>query len=58
MGQDEHYTYDLPNLLTNSDNKIEYLNGDILDNRKENLNIIEKKNLSIILLTIKSLKIK
>lgn len=43
VGQDEHYTYDLPNLLTNSDNKIEYLNGDILDNRKENLNIIEKK---------------
>ena len=43
VGTDEHYTYDLPNLLTNSDNKIEYLNGNILDNRKENLDIIEKK---------------
>lgn len=43
VGTDDHYTYDLPNLLMNSDNKIEYLNGNILDNRKENLDIIEKK---------------
>ena len=43
VGTDDHYTYDLPNLLMNSDNKVEYLNGNILDNRKENLDIIEKK---------------
>lgn len=43
VGTDDHYTYDLPNLLMNSDNKIEYLNGNILDNRKENLDIIERK---------------
>lgn len=37
------YTYDLPNLIMDTDNKIEYINGNIFDNRKSNLDVIEKK---------------
>lgn len=32
----------LPNYILDTDNKIEYINGNIYDNRKENLKIIEK----------------
>ncbi len=43
VGSTNRYTFDLPSLLMDTDNKIEYVNGNILDNRKENLMIIEKK---------------
>ena len=43
VGSTDRYTFDLPSLLMDTDNKIEYINGNILDNRKENLSIIEKK---------------
>ena len=32
----------LPNIILNTDNKVEHINGDYLDNRKENLRIIER----------------
>lgn len=34
----------LPNIILETDEKIEYINGDYLDCRKENLKIVEKKN--------------
>jgi len=34
----------LPNYILGVDNKIEYINGNIYDNRKENLRIVEKRN--------------
>ncbi|MBQ8234299.1 MAG: hypothetical protein IJZ36_01785, partial [Bacilli bacterium] len=34
----------LPNHILGVDNKIEYINGNIYDNRKENLRIVEKRN--------------
>lgn len=43
VGSTDRYTFDLPSLLMDTDNKIEYVNGNILDNRKENLMIVEKK---------------
>ena len=43
VGSTNRYTFDLPSLLMDTDNKIEYVNGNILDNRKENLMIAEKK---------------
>lgn len=43
VGSTDRYTFDLPSLLMDTDNKIEYINGNILDNRKENLMIVEKK---------------
>lgn len=43
VGSTNEYTYDLPSLIMDSDNKIEYLDGDILNNRRENLSIVEKK---------------
>lgn len=33
----------LPNLILDTKNKVEYINGDCLDNRRENLRIIEKR---------------
>lgn len=43
VGSTDRYTFDLPSLLMDTDNKIEYVNGNVLDNRKENLMIAEKK---------------
>ena len=43
VGNANQYTYDLPNLIMDTDCKIEYLNGNIFDNRKSNLDVIEKK---------------
>lgn len=43
VGSTDRYTFDLPSLLMDTDNKIEYVNGNVLDNRKENLMIVEKK---------------
>ena len=34
----------LPNLILDTDEKIEYINGNILDCRKENLKVVEKKS--------------
>lgn len=34
----------LPNLILDTENKVEYINGDILDNRKENLKEVKKRN--------------
>lgn len=34
----------LPNIILDTDEKVEYINGDYLDCRKENLKIIEKRN--------------
>lgn len=33
----------LPNIILDTENKIEYINGDILDNRKENLKEVKKR---------------
>lgn len=43
VGHANQYTYDLPNLIMDTDCKIEYLNGNMFDNRKCNLDVIEKK---------------
>lgn len=43
VGSTDRYTFDLPSLLLDTDSKIEYVNGDVLDNRKENLITVEKK---------------
>ena len=43
VGSTDRYTFDLPSLLLDTDSKIEYVNGDALDNRKENLITVEKK---------------
>ena len=42
-GNANQYSYDLPNLIMDTNSKIEYLDGNRLNNRKSNLNIIEKK---------------
>lgn len=34
----------LPNIILDTENKVEYINGDILDNRKENLREVKKRN--------------
>ena len=34
----------LPNIILDTENKVEYINGDILDNRKKNLREIKKRN--------------
>ena len=43
VGTANQYTYDLPNLIMDTGNKIKYLDGNIFNNRKSNLNVIEKK---------------
>ena len=43
VGNANQYSYDLPNLIMDTSNKIEYLDGDIFNNRKSNLDVIEKK---------------
>lgn len=43
VGTTNRYNFDLPSLLMDTDNKIKYINGDVLDNRKQNLMIVEKK---------------
>lgn len=44
VGTANQYNYILPNLLLDTNNKVNYLDGNILNNRKSNLDIISKKN--------------
>ena len=43
VGIGDRYIYDLPNLILDCNDKVEYINGNIFDNRKSNLDIIKKK---------------
>ena len=43
VGTANQYNYDLPNLIMDTSSKIEYIDEDMYNNRKSNLNIIEKK---------------
>lgn len=43
VGVANQYNYDLPNLILDTDAKIEYIDGNRLNNKKSNLHIIEKK---------------
>lgn len=43
VGIANQYSYDLPNLIMDTDEKIEYLNGNIFDNKKSNLDVIKRK---------------
>ena len=43
IGFSNQYTHYLPNLIMDIDNKIEYLDGNIFNNRKANLDIVKNK---------------
>ena len=43
VGQTLQYTYELPNLLLDTTEKVNYLDGDFYNNRKSNLDIMKKK---------------
>lgn len=43
VGIANQYSYDLPNLIMDTDEKIEYLDGNIYNNRKSNLDIVKTK---------------
>ena len=43
IGFSNQYTHYLPNLLMDTDNRIEYLDGNIFNNRKSNLDIVTNK---------------
>ena len=43
VGVANQYNYDLPNLIMDTNAKIEYIDGNRYNNRKSNLNVIEKK---------------
>lgn len=43
VGQANQYFFKLPNLLMDSNEKINYINNDIYDNRKSNLDVIMKR---------------
>ena len=43
VGLANQYNYDLPNLIMDTDSKIEYINGDFYDNRKANLDVAKTK---------------
>lgn len=43
IGNANQYTYTLPQLLLDTNNKVKYLNEDFYDNRKANLDIVKNK---------------